>query len=63
MVFYVSESELVETHQSIGHGGRDCMIKELSHKYKNVMCSDIAMYIHVCEPGQQRWKESKKGVS
>lgn len=53
---------LKNTHSSIGHGGRDRMIKELSNKYKNIARSIIELFLSLCEPCQQKQKGTKKGV-
>lgn len=66
VLYYVPTSELFDilqaTHVSIGHGGRDRMIKELGNKYKNITRNDIETFLHFCEPCQQKQKGSKKGV-
>ncbi|XP_026819639.1 KRAB-A domain-containing protein 2-like [Rhopalosiphum maidis] len=63
---YIRESELYDvlknTHSSIGHGGRDRMIKELSNKYKNIARSVIELFLILCKPCQQKQKGIKKGV-
>jgi len=54
VLYYVLTSELFDilqaTHVSIGHGGRDRMIKELGNKYKNITRSCIETFLHFCEP-------------
>lgn len=66
ILFYVNDNELYEilktTHESIGHGGRDRMISELSRKYKNITRCDVEVFLHLCEPCQQKQKGVKKGV-
>jgi Integrase zinc binding domain len=66
VLYYVPNSELFDvlqtTHVSIGHGGRDRMIKELGNKYKNITRNDIETFLHFCEPCQQKQKGSKKGI-
>lgn len=66
ILYYIRESELYDvlknTHSSIGHGGRDRMIKELSIKYKNIARSVIELFLSLCEPCQQKQKGIKKGV-
>ena len=64
--FYVPDSELFDvlhqTHVSIGHGGRDRLIKELSPKYKNITRHDIELFLQFCTPCQQKQKGCKKGI-
>jgi len=60
ILYYIRESELYDvlknTHSSIGHGGRDRMIKELSNKYKHIARSIIELFLSLCEPCQQKQK-------
>lgn len=48
VLYYVSDNKLYEifhsTHCSVGHNGRDFMIKELSTIYKNTR-TDIEMFL------------------
>nr|XP_042896273.1 KRAB-A domain-containing protein 2-like [Parasteatoda tepidariorum] len=64
--YYVTDNELFhvlhEAHLSIGHGGRDRIMKELSTKYNNITRHDIELYIHLCEPSQKKQKGIKKGI-
>lgn len=53
---------LYETHLSIGHGGRDRMVKELNRYYKNITQNDIKLFLNFCEPCQQKRKSNKKDV-
>lgn len=66
IMYYVADSELFqvlhETHQGIGHGGRDRMLKELSSRYKNITRHDVELYLQLCEPCQQKQKGIKKGI-
>ncbi|XP_060854887.1 KRAB-A domain-containing protein 2-like [Metopolophium dirhodum] len=66
ILFYVNEEELYEilktTHESIGHGGRDRMMSELSRKNKNITRCDVEVFLQLCEPCQQKQKGVKKGV-
>lgn len=66
VLYYVSDNELYEilnsTHSSIGHGGRDRMVKELSTKYKNITRTDIELFLQLCEPCQKKQKGIKKGI-
>lgn len=61
VLYYVSDGNLYNllksTHVSIGHGGRDRMIKELSKKYKNISRSDICTFLQIWEPCQKKKKE------
>lgn len=51
--FYVYFEELFtiihEVHLSIGHGGRNRMLKELQKKYKNITTEEIMIYLNLCE--------------
>ncbi|XP_015369695.1 PREDICTED: KRAB-A domain-containing protein 2-like [Diuraphis noxia] len=47
---------LKTTHESIGHGGRDRMISELSRKYKNITRCDVEVFLQLCEPCQLKQK-------
>ncbi|XP_022194657.2 KRAB-A domain-containing protein 2-like [Nilaparvata lugens] len=64
--FYIHDYDLFsilhETHSSIGHGGRDRMLKEINNKYKNVTRHDIELYNSLCELCQKKQKGSKKGL-
>uniref|UniRef100_A0A8C4XBG1 Integrase catalytic domain-containing protein n=1 Tax=Erpetoichthys calabaricus TaxID=27687 RepID=A0A8C4XBG1_ERPCA len=53
---------LYSTHLSIGHGGRDRMIKQLNTLYKNITQAQIKMFLDLCEPCQQKQKSAKKGI-
>lgn len=53
---------LYETHRSIGHGGRDRMIKELNRRYKNITQNDIKLFLSVCESCQGKKNLGKKGI-
>lgn len=64
--YYVHTEELFniihETHLSIGHGGRNRMMKELQKKYKNITCEEVMVYLNLCEYCQMKSKVSKKGI-
>ncbi|KAJ8720835.1 hypothetical protein PYW08_006300 [Mythimna loreyi] len=66
IIYYVTDSELFQVlhdaHQSIGHGGRDRMLKELSTRYKNITRHDVELYLQLCEPCQQKQRGIKKGI-
>ncbi|XP_026808717.1 SCAN domain-containing protein 3 isoform X1 [Rhopalosiphum maidis] len=66
VLYYVSDGKLYDllksTHVSIGHGGRDRMIKELSKKYKNISRSDICTFLQMCEACQEKQKSIKKAT-
>lgn len=53
---------LYSTHLSIGHGGRDRMIKQLNTLYKNITQAQIKMFLDLCEPCQQKQKSAKKRI-
>ncbi|XP_063290440.1 zinc finger protein 420-like [Pelobates fuscus] len=53
---------LYSTHLSIGHGGRDRMIKQLNTLYTNITQAQIKMFLDLCEPCQQKQKSAKKGI-
>lgn len=42
------------THISIGHGGRNKMMKELKQKYKNITKEFVVLYLSLCEPCQRK---------
>lgn len=64
--FYVYFEELFpiihETHLSIGHGGRNRMLKELQKKYKNITTEEVMIYLNLCEICQKKSKVPKKGL-
>nr|XP_022902149.1 KRAB-A domain-containing protein 2-like [Onthophagus taurus] len=66
IIYYVADSELFqvlhEVYQSIGHGGRDRMLNELSIRYKNITRHDVELYLQLCEPCQPKQKGIKKGI-
>ncbi|XP_029344265.1 SCAN domain-containing protein 3 isoform X1 [Acyrthosiphon pisum] len=66
VLYYVSDGNmynlLKSTHVSIGHGGRDRMIKELSKNYKNISRSDICTFLQMCEPCQKKQRSIKKAI-
>lgn len=66
VLYYVKDSDLFDilhsVHVSIGHGGRDRMLKELSSRYKNVTRKDAEIFLQLCEPCQQKQKSQKKGI-
>lgn len=53
IICYCSSDELFdilyEAHITIGHGGRDKMIKTVNCYYKNITQNDIMMFLSVCE--------------
>ncbi|XP_053545703.1 KRAB-A domain-containing protein 2 [Bombina bombina] len=53
---------LYSTHLSIGHGGRDRMIKQLNTLYKNITQAQIKIFLDLCELCQQKQKSVKKGI-
>lgn len=52
---------LYSTHLSIGHGGRDRMIKQLNTLYRNVTHAQIKLFLDLCEPCQQKRNSERKG--
>lgn len=66
VLYYVTDEELYDVihnaHVSIGHGGRDRMIKELSRKFKNITRHDVEIYLQLCEPCEQKRKGVRKGI-
>lgn len=63
---YVPYSQLFDvlndSHISVGHGGRDRMIKEISKKYVNITRKEIELYIKLCQHCLQKQKGLKKGL-
>ena len=53
---------LYDVHSSIGHGGRDHVLKEVGTKYKNIMKEDIQTFLNFCEPCQRKRKGTKKEI-
>ncbi len=51
--FYVYFEELFtiihEVHLSIGHGGRNRMLKELLKKYKHITTEEVMIYLNLCD--------------
>lgn len=66
VLYYVHKSEshcaLKNSRSSIGNGGRDCTIKELSNKYKNISCYVNEIFLNLCEPCRQKQKGNKKEI-
>lgn len=50
-----------ETHISMGHGGRNRILKALKKKYKNITKQCVALYLSLCEQCQKKLSGSKKG--
>ncbi|GFX10528.1 KRAB-A domain-containing protein 2 [Trichonephila clavipes] len=48
---------------SVGHGGRDRMIRELNRRYKNITQNDIKLFLSAFEPCQQKRIMGKKGIA
>lgn len=61
---YICADELFQvlysTHQAIGHGGRDRMLKELNLKYKNITQAQIKIFLELCESCQKNIKVKKR---
>ena len=51
-----------EAHVSIGHGGRNRMVKETGTKYKNITAECIMIYLNLCIPRLKKSKVPKKGL-
>ena len=51
-----------EAHVSIGHGGRNRMVKETGTKYKNITTECIMIYLNLCIPCLKKSKVPKKGL-
>jgi Integrase zinc binding domain len=66
IIYYVTDEELFDIlhsiHISVGHGGRDRMLKETKKKYKNITQADIKIFLEMCESCQQKLKKPKKGI-
>jgi len=66
VLYYVSDGKLYNllklTHISIGHGGRDQMIKELSKKYKNISRSNICTFYKCVKHARKNKKTIKKAT-
>lgn len=62
-LYYVRDSEifgiLERCHNSVGHAGRDRMIKMLSDKYKNVIRQHVEIFLQVCDFCQKRQKKPR----
>lgn len=52
---------LYEIHISIGHRGRDRIIKQLNRRYKNIIQNDIKLFFSVYEPCElnEKWQKEK----
>lgn len=64
--YYVKNEELFdilhEIHVSIGHGGRNRMVKEAQQKYKNITQEAIMIFLRLCKSCQMKLKSGKKGI-
>ncbi|KAH1002152.1 hypothetical protein HUJ04_008267 [Dendroctonus ponderosae] len=64
--YYVHDDELFNTFQELhlttGHGGRDRMMNRTKEKYKNIVSTDILLFINLCAPCQMKAKRKKKGI-
>ena len=64
--YYVQIEELFnvihEIHVSIGHGGRNRMVKEIGLKYKNIIAECIMVYLNLWVPCLKKSKVTKKGL-
>lgn len=64
--FYVYFEELFtiihEVHLSIGHGGRNRMLKELQKKYKNITTEEVMIYLNLCESCQKKPRYLRKDL-
>ncbi|KAL1516546.1 hypothetical protein ABEB36_000452 [Hypothenemus hampei] len=66
VIYYVHDDELFnilqDIHTSTGHGGRDRMMKKTTEKYKNIVRTEISLYINLCAPCQMKEKREKKSI-
>lgn len=66
-LYYVRDSEifgiLEKCHNSVGHAGRDRMIKMLSDKYKNVIRQHVEIFLQICDFCQKRQKKPRHPIS
>ncbi|XP_071055094.1 KRAB-A domain-containing protein 2-like [Onthophagus taurus] len=66
VIYYVHDDELFnilqELHTSTGHGDRDRMMKKTKEKYKNIVRTEILLFINLCAPCQMKQKREKKGI-
>ncbi|XP_071053668.1 KRAB-A domain-containing protein 2-like [Onthophagus taurus] len=44
------------------HGGRDRMMKKTKEKYKNIVRTEILLFINLCAPCQMKQKREKNGI-
>lgn len=62
VLFYISSDRLFDVlydiHMSIGHRGRDAMVKIINTKYKNITHLDIMLFLSLCEVCQQRRRKT-----
>lgn len=52
-----------EAHLSIGHGGRNRILKELKKKYKNITTEVVMIYLNLCESCKKKSKVPQKGIA
>ena len=61
---YVQKEDIFDvihdTHQAIGHGGRNRMMKETQTKHKDITAESIMFYLSLCVPCLEKSKVSKK---
>ncbi|XP_030765291.1 KRAB-A domain-containing protein 2-like [Sitophilus oryzae] len=66
VIYYVHDDELFdilqEVHTSTGHGGRDRMMKKTKEKYKNIVRTEVLLFINLCVSCQTKQKRQKKGI-
>lgn len=66
IIYYVTIDDvfdiLYDTHISIGHGGRDRMMKEISTRYKNITFGNVKTFLDICIECQMKKCREKKGL-
>ncbi len=67
VLYYATNEEMFDvlhkTHLSIGHGGRDRMLKELKTKYCNVTRETVMAYVHTCIHCQKKSSNKMRGLA
>lgn len=58
LLYYVTIDEifdiLVEAHTKIGHGGRNKMLQQIQHEYKNITSETVMLFLNLCEQCQTK---------
>lgn len=67
ILYYVPTEQvfdiLYDAHESLCHGGRDRMRKELLKRYKNISLREIQIFLNMCEQCLQKRKCDKKDLA